>query len=69
MRSVIATEVIPNIMHARRGGRVLSQLGANASANMTTTPMPNGSVRFRASDRVPRVVTVPGLPQTRTCSH
>ncbi len=24
MRSVIATEVIPNIMHARRGGRVMS---------------------------------------------
>ncbi len=29
MRSVIATEVIPNIMHARSGGRVLGQLGGS----------------------------------------
>ena len=38
MRSVIATEVIPNILHARRGGRVLGQLRDTPKTLRTTTP-------------------------------
>ena len=38
MRSVIATEVIPKIMHARRGGRVLSAQAVSGCAHLTVSP-------------------------------
>ncbi len=49
MRSVIATEVIPNIMHARRGGRVLSAQAFSFCVHMSTSPTQIGDSRFRAS--------------------
>ena len=49
MRSVIATEVIPNIMHARQGGRVLSAQHRFGWILGTTTPAPVGAVPLRAS--------------------
>jgi hypothetical protein len=46
MRSVIATEVIPNIVHARRGGRVLSAEVNNAERILLSTSI-------RASEESP----------------
>ncbi len=49
MRSVIATEVIPNIMHARTGGRVLSAQAVSFCVRMSTTPTQIGDSRLRAA--------------------